>query len=280
MNMLNKQVIHKNYGKGKVVEHNDDYIEINFVTGNKKFIYPDAFGKFLTLTDKTTADSVDKIKQKKESDLKAIEVELQKERDTQQQAIIRAHFIKNLKIHPSAQVAFQCEPEEQKSVFDDWRVSASTSQESADSIKHKLPPRMLANSACLITANDSAKSEKERYIVGAFLVTDDFDAKQNEDGNIYAHPQYRIQLSPQESKNMLFWNYYSNGKFPSTITWGKAKYRYFDNIVMAQILRDIVLLKKKPQEQQEAQNFYEYFCMVNKLEEKDVPKANGALARN
>jgi hypothetical protein len=40
MNMVNKQVIHKNYGKGKVIEQNDDYIEINIVSGNKKFIFP------------------------------------------------------------------------------------------------------------------------------------------------------------------------------------------------------------------------------------------------
>lgn len=278
MNMLNKQVIHKNYGKGKVVEHNDDYIEINFVTGNKKFIYPDAFGTFLTLTDKTAADSVDKIKQKKENELNAIKAEVQREKDAQQQAIIRAHFIKSLKIHPSAQVAFKCEAEELSNVFTEWRVCVSDLKENEVN-KHKLPPRMQANSACLITANHSAKSERERYILGAFLVTDNFDAKQNEDGFINAHPQYRVALSVQESKDMLFWNYYANEKFPGTVTWGKAKYRYFDNTAMAQILRDITLLKKKPQEQQEAQNFYEYFCTVNKLEEKDVPKANGALAR-
>ncbi len=278
MNMINKQVIHKSYGKGKIIEHNDDYIEINFVSGNKKFIFPDAFGPFLTLTDKTAADSVDKIKQKKENELKAIEAELQKEKDAQQQTLIRAHYFKNLKIHPSSQAAFRCEPEEQSSVFTEWRVCTGDLQENTEN-KHKLPPRMMANSACLITSNESGKPEKERHILGAFMVPEDFDAKQNEDGFVYAHAQYRLKLSLQESKDLLFWNYYANEKFPKTITWNKAKYRYFDNIIMAQILRDIVLLRKNTQEQQEAQNFYEYFCMVNKIEEKDVPKANGALAR-
>ncbi len=46
-----------------------------------------------------------------------------------------------------------------------------------------------------------------------------------------------------------------NKNFPTRITWNSGRQRYFDNIWMAQILRDIVSLKKKPGESESAQRF-------------------------
>ena len=68
MDLTNKQVTHKNFGKGSVVEHTDYFVKIHFVSGNKKFVFPDAFGKYLTLTDQSADDIVKRKIQKREEE--------------------------------------------------------------------------------------------------------------------------------------------------------------------------------------------------------------------
>ena len=57
MNLINKKVTHKRFGMGSIVKHNDSSIEIHFASENKKFVYPDVFGKYLKLHDKSAANS-------------------------------------------------------------------------------------------------------------------------------------------------------------------------------------------------------------------------------
>lgn len=66
MNLINKKVTHKLFGIGSVVKYNDSSIEIHFASENKKFVFPDVFGKHLKLHDKSVAHSLEKIIEKKE----------------------------------------------------------------------------------------------------------------------------------------------------------------------------------------------------------------------
>ncbi len=63
------------------------------------------------------------------------------------------------------------------------------------------------------------------------------------------------------------------------MTWNTGKYRYFDNLWMAQILLDIVSLKSEPTERELAQQFLKHFCKMNQITAHDLPKPNGALLR-
>lgn len=279
MNLINKQVTHKSFGKGSIVKHTDSRIEIKFVSGNKKFLFPDAFVRYLALTDPKDADSVKKMIQKKQNERMQEELLLEKERELQrkeqQRAIQREKFV----VHPNSQAAFWCEEEEQNKIFADCRVFAGVVKSGSKKGEPNRPTRLNQNSACLLTARDPGMSEKHRYIVGVFMVNEDFIGKLCEDGYVTAHSEYMLQLSKQESEKMLFWNYYLNEKYPNNMTWNTGKYRYFNNIWMAQILKDIVSLKKDPKEQQFVQNFYEHFCQINRIEQKELPKAAGALMR-
>ena len=96
---------------------------------------------------------------------------------------------------------------------------------------------------CLLTEIDSSMPEKDRRILGVYMVNEDFIGKFCEDGYVPAHSEYRLQLTEQESDQMLFWKYYVNEKSPDKITWNTGKFRYFNNEWMAQILLDIVSLK-------------------------------------
>lgn len=281
MNLLDKKVTHKSFGNGTVVKHTDSYIEIQFNLGNKSFIYPDAFESYLSLSDEIANESVNKIIQEKVIERNKEELEIEKaktlERNEQQRILQRELFLKKLKINPSSQAAFWYEEEDKNSVFTEWKAYTGTIKSGKNEGQPNKPTRLNRNSACLLTACDSTMSELDRCIIGVYMVDEDFIGKDCDDGYIPAHSKYKLQLSEQESEKMLFWNYYINERYPNNMTWKTGTYRYFENICMAQILRDIISLKKDPLEKELAQNFFEYFCLMNRIVVNELPKPNGAL---
>lgn len=283
MNLINKEVSHKRFGKGSVVRHNDSVIEIHFETENKKFVFPDAFGKHLKLQDESAANSLDKVLQKKKIEREKEEQEKEEEkklqRKEQQLRLEHEKLMKNHKLHPKSQMVFWCDVEEQSKVFTEWKVFTGLIKSGNNKGKPNKPTRIYQNSVCLLTARDSSKPEKDRRILGVYMVNEDFIGKFCEDGYIPAHSEYRLQLTEQESDRMPFWKYYVNEKSPHSMTWNTGKYRYFDNVWMAQILLDIVSLKSDKQERELAQKFFEHFCRMNQIMQGVLPEPNGTLTR-
>lgn len=283
MNLVNKEVTHKSFGKGCVVEHNDSVIEIHFATENKKFVFPDAFGEYLKLHDKSAAHSLEEVIQKKELERKKAEQEKEEKKLLQlrEQQLRAEHekLMKNHKLHPQSQMVFWCDDEEQSTTFTEWKVFTGVIKSGNSKGQPKKPTRIYPNSVCLLTERDSSTPEKDRRILGLYMVDEGFIGKFCEDGYIPAHSEYKLQLTEQESDEMLFWKYYVNEKTPDKMTWNTGKYRYFDNIWMAQILRDLVSLKKDTPEQELIQKFFEHFCTMNQIMEESLPEPNGALMR-
>lgn len=283
MNLINKKVTHEHFGMGSIVKQSDSFIEIHFGTENKKFIFPDVFGKHLKLHDKSAAHSIEKVIQKKEMERKQEEWKKEEEkkrrREEQELRLEHERLMKNHKLHPQSQMVYWCDTEEQNSSLSEWKVFSGEIKSGVNKGKPNKPNRMHQNSACLLTARDSSMPEKDRRILGVYMVNEDFIGKLCEDGYIPAHSEYRLKLSEQESDQMLFWKYYVNEKFPHKMTWNTGKYRYFDNLWMAQILLDMVSLKSDPKEQELAQRFFEHFCKMNQIRGQELPKPNGALMR-
>ncbi|WP_332646015.1 malate synthase [Lysinibacillus sp. 54212] len=283
MNLINKKVTHKLFGVGSIVNQNDSSIEINFASENKKFIFPDVFGKHLKLHDKSDAHLLEKILQKKEQERK--EEERKKEEELKQQRInleLRLEHEKlmnNHKLHPESQMVFWCDKDEQTRSFSEWKVFSGVIKSGNSNGKPKKPTRLHQNSAVLLTAIDAGMPEKDRRILGVYMVNEEFIGKLCEDGYIPAHSKFKIQLTEQEADRLLFWNYYSNERSPDKMTWNTGKYRYFDNLWMAQILLDIVSLKSETQEQELAQQFFKHYCKMNAINDQELPKPNGTLLR-
>ena len=61
------------------------------------------------------------------------------------------------------------------------------------------------------------------------------------------------------------------------ITWNSGRYRYFNNEWMAQILRDILSLKKGTEDETLMQEFYDHFCHINHIDQSTLPQPNGSL---
>lgn len=282
MNLINKQVKHKSFGEGSIVYQSDFYMEIHFKMGNKRFVYPDAFDTHLTLIDDRAQNVVKKLILEREKERGEVELKLKKEkalrRKEQHRIFKRKKFISNLKAHPSLQAVFWCKSQEERDrVFMDWNVFTGVIKSGSKKGQPNRLVRMNPSSACLLTSREPNMPENDRIILGVFMVDEDFLGNLCEDGYIPAHLEYRLSLSEQESKKMLFWNYYANKRYPNKMTWNTGRYRYFDNIMMAQILRDIVSMKKQPQEKEFAQRFFDYFCRMNKIDQYNLPNLNGAL---
>ncbi|THE13433.1 malate synthase [Bacillus timonensis] len=283
MNLINKKVSHKRFGMGSIVNHNDSSIEVHFDSENKKFVFPDVFEKHLKLHDKSIANSLEKMIQEKEMERKQEEWKKEEEKKLYRKRLeLRLEhekLMKNHKLHPESQMVFWCDPEEQETSFSEWKVFSGEIKSGNNKGKPNKPIRLHQNSAVLLTSVDPGMPEKDRRILGVYMVDEGFIGKLCEDGNIPAHSQYRLQLTKQESDQMLFWDYYVNQKFPHKMTWNTGKYRYFENSWMAQILLDIVSLKNDPKERELAQQFFEHFCKMNQIIEQELPKPNGALKR-
>ncbi|MGM0903963.1 MAG: malate synthase [Bacillota bacterium] len=283
MNLINKKVTHKRFGMGSIVQHNDSSIEIHFATETKKFVYPDVFGEHLILHDKSVANSLEKIIQAKETERKAAEwkkeEEKKQQRKNQELRLEHEKLMKKHKLHPESQMVFWCDTEEQSSSLSEWQVFSGEIKSGANKGKPNKPIRLHQNSAVLLTAIDSSMPEKDRRILGVYMVNENFIGKLCDDGYIPAHSKYRLQLTEQESDQMLFWKYYVNEKTPHKMTWNTGKYRYFDNLWMAQILLDIVSLKSDPKERELAQQFFEHYCKMNQITDRELPKPDGALMR-
>lgn len=280
MNLISEGITHKVFGEGNIVKQDGSIITIDFSEGTKKFVYPDAFGVFITLNDEKVAKALQRVISEKEIKEKALEKKREEKREQQALERQRIEKLNNLKIHESSQIVFWLDEEEQQNVFTDWQVFTGEVQSGKNKGQPNRAARLAPNSAAILTVRKSDQPETERQILGLYLVNEMFSASVNEDGMVPAHEQFRIKLTDQEAEKMLFWNYYMNTNYPHRTTWNSGKYRYFDNVWTAQILKDIIALRKDEEQIKEAHNFLEYFCEMNAIDIANIPEANGVLKQS
>lgn len=280
MNLINKEITHKVFGEGNVIEQDASFITVDFDDGARKFVYPDAFGQFIQLNNEEAAKKLDEIiaiQEKKEAKLEAKrEIERQK-REAERK---RMELLKNYNIHESSQIVMWLDEEEQMNVFNEWKVFLGTVQSGKNEGRPNRAPRLRPNSASLLTVRHDDQDETERRIVGMYMVAETFSGDLSEDGMVLSHETYRIELTEAESEKMLFWNYYLNNNYPDRTSWNSGKYRYYDNVWTAQILKDIIALRTDETARALVKDFLTYFCELNVLDMDEIPEANGALKQN
>lgn len=284
INLIDKKVTHKVFGEGSVARCDDSVIEIKFATESKLFVFPDVFGTHLQVHDAKDAQILEEILQDKESERK----EHLRKKEEEQQLHVRTlqlrseheKLMKNHKLHPESQMVYWCDADEITEVFTDWRVSSGLIKSGSKKGMPNKPIRLHQNSAVVLTTRDANVEEKDRRIIGLYMVNEEFIGKLSEDGEIPAHSKYKLALTDEESKQLYFWNYYENKKSPDKMAWHTGKHRYFDNLWTAQILADIVALKNDPEEQQFAEQFLKHFCISNQIMLQDLPKPNGTLIQS
>lgn len=136
-----------------------------------------------------------------------------------------------------------------------------------------------ANSLCVLTTREPNMPENARYIFAAFLVDETYEGDLREAGYVSTKSEYKIKLSAQEAKGLLFWNYHANDNKPKDPAWNSGLHRYFEDDEAAQILKDIALIKKGKKDEELANRFLKHFCLINKVDINNIPEINGALKR-
>ena len=130
-----------------------------------------------------------------------------------------------------------------------------------------------------MTTRDPGTQDYSRYIFGVFLIDEYFEGDERDEGYVTCHSKWRIELSPTEAHQVLFWRYYYNENAPEKMVFGSGLHRYLSDVEAAQILRDIVKVKRDESEKALAEEFLHHYCELHKINENEIPEPGGALKR-
>ena len=218
MQLVGQAISHTKFGKGVVSETTAGTITIIFQDAEKKFLFPDAFEHFLALRNKEEQNQINEL-------ITKLALKRAAQESTRHDEQEHNNRISNLKVTPTSQVAFGFIKNTREQVFSTWTVSTGSYLGGNSKGNPRIPKRMQFNSACLLTECPEGASEKERRIIGVFMVKDGFEGALCEDGIINSHEKYKIQLDDTES--LPFWDYFSSDV--AVPKWGNMEFKYFSN---------------------------------------------------
>lgn len=135
------------------------------------------------------------------------------------------------------------------------------------------------SSLAVLTTRLPGDEESKRQIFALFLVDEACEGDNREEGWVTTNSQWKIKLTPDEAKQILFWNYYFCENAPEVIRFGSGLHRYISDMQAAQILRDVAAVKTG-EEKAFAEQFLAEFCKRVRLEQADIEEKSGALVKN
>ncbi len=254
MQLVGQKVEHGMFGQGLITDCSDNIVTVSFPQGDKKFIYPDAFASFITLKDGSIQNEIQAGIDKQLEAAAAKNQALAEEHARRQR-------IRNLKITPNSQAAFNVDMNELDEIFAAGAVSTGCYLSGYSKGEPRIPSKLRPNSACLLTVLPPDSPEKERQILGAFMVKEDFWGDSCSNGMVEAHEQHTLRLGAENS--LLFWDYFDyNEPIPR---WGRTVFKYFPNSTMQKVLLDFMQALQGTEDEPLIQEFYQYFCKINRL---------------
>lgn len=252
--LLGQPVKHVSFGKGIITAVSSEIITIHFPQGEKKFLYPEAFSNFLTLKD---TEKQKEINAKYNKMLRAEEAARKEECEKEE---LRRQ-LRTMKITPNAQSVFHIELNDAEKIIASGSVSTGCYLSGYSKGEPRIPSRIKPNSACLLTCLPENKAEKDRRILGVFMVKEDFWGSRCLNGIVEGHDEYRVLL-PSDIV-LSYWDYFEHSEtYPH---WGKVDFKYFSNVTMQKILLDMTELLTGTEQEETVNKFYQYFCGINRL---------------
>lgn len=253
MDINNQAVKHKTFGSGVVIELTTKIITVCFSEGEKKFVYPDAFREYLVLKNKNMQRHMIAQIDKKEAEINRLRQAKRVEQE-------RKRKLLNFSIMPDSHAVFNIIPEHVEQACRTYVVSTGQYLSGASKGQPRIIERLKPNSVGLMTERRSGETEKERRVIGAFMVREDFFGEDVHNGLIEGHPKYRMMV-PSEN-TLLFWEYLDQDTMPR---WGSTTFKYCSGTVMNRILSEITQLLVNTEQKEAALEFYQYFCEMNCL---------------
>lgn len=253
MNLIGQTIRHKAFGTGVIMSVTDSVVTVGFREIEKKFIYPDAFRAHLILLDKNKQRYV-------ANQLMKRDAELNRQRQTEQKELERMRKMLNFTIAANSHAVFNVAPEYAEEACRTCLVSTGQYLSGHAKGQYRIAEKLKPNSACLLTKRPQGKPEKERQIIGAFMVKEDFFGEDAHNGLIEGHPEYRMMVPAGVS--MLFWEHFAQETAPR---WGNTAFKYCSGAVMNHMLSEILQKLANTPQSAAALAFYKNFCKVNRL---------------
>lgn len=249
MQLIGQTVRHEVFGKGTVLDRDQQTLTVHFSQGNRSFLYPEAFSKYLVAQN---ADLQQRI-------LEMLHTQ-QQEQEKKEQAEMakweKQTALRSLRIPSRSQSAFDIAPD--NPIFESWQLTTGCYLSGFSKGEPRIPDRLGANSLCVLTQVPAGHPEADRQIIGLAMAADTFSGIDCEDGVIPTHPVYRMPLAEQD--RIPFWPFLTDDT--AKRKWGKTVFKYLPNETGELILRRICAKAKTPS----ATAFYHYFCELNHLE--------------
>lgn len=256
MQLVGQVVQHVTFGTGVISKQSDRFILVDFEQGQKRFAYPNAFSRFLTLQDtdmqKQASDSCEQALQDRQAHKQ--KVWAQRERLEQ---------LHTIKLSPQSQAVFHIDMDKAEAYVRGGSISTGTYLSGYSKGEPKVPNRMKPNTACLLTGVPDKGTENDRRILGVFMVDENFYGTVCKDGIVLAHEKYRVLLP--EEKQISYWDQVEHEEKISR--WGRAAFKYLDSITMQKILKKLAKQLDGTEEKDGMDALYHYYCYVNRLPE-------------
>ena len=161
----------------------------------------------------------------------------------------------------------------------DWTFSAGVNHSGEKAGQPIKMTRARTGSLAVLTTRLPNTEEKDRIVFGVFITGEAYAGDDYREGFVAAHPDYRVKLSTSEANKIKFWNYYYNLRSPENIKWGTQLFRYLSEEQSAQILRDIVKVKKGTPDEDAAERIFNHYCEMKGFKAADIPDPIGGLLR-
>ncbi len=123
----------------------------------------------------------------------------------------------------------------------EWRAYAGENLD--DNGAHKARRITNAKQNGLAVLTTVMPGTTERIIFGVFITGVIDEGDELSAGYVKADPEYAIELTPDEARQLKFWDYYKNAGNPNSTQWGTGLYRYLSNSACIKILSKIVEIK-------------------------------------
>lgn len=260
--LINKRVVHKSWGTGVITEASGKAVKVDFNGEVKKFIYPDAFKRFLVFEENNLQEKTDNLlEEKNKRKAEAKEAKERERRITQKLQQLEKIRLEKEKRSGRKEVrhqnpAFRCE-----SVFiGDGVIRAGTDSRG----KARRFRGLETNTLAILTAAGSGIGESNRMIIEVFLIDAAFEGNEYREGFVRSSPKYRIRLSSEEASGLRFWDYYKPVNTSGTAKWGTGLFRDVNDKAAARLLEDIAELKKNTEDEETARELYNYFYRIHK----------------
>ncbi len=159
----------------------------------------------------------------------------------------------------------------------DWEASAGYHHNGKNKDKPRTIRNANSNSLAILTTRFPYDQEMDRVIFAVFLILENYEGDNYEEGHVKANPKYRIQLTIEESKELKFWDFYYNRNKPETIKLGSGLHRYISDIQAAQVIRRVCEIKKGTPDEKLSEQLLEYYCNLKQLDINEIPEPNGGL---